>query len=239
MKNIVLPVGTPVVAQLAQTICLMDEGRGMTLNGIIATISDALDPIPHAHPCHLIYSIKEQSMTTTPANAHDDALQFLKHDHREAEALFKQYEHAKKQGDHQLKFEIAQQVAGALLIHMQLEEEIFYPQALEATGEEDLLNEAEVEHQGAKELIQQLGTLSPDDPMFDANVKVLSEQIEHHVQEEETRLFPRVKKSGLDLQELGQNLASAKARLYEQHGLNLGEVMSLKRAQHRSSHRAM
>ncbi|MFZ6876376.1 hemerythrin domain-containing protein [Undibacterium sp. Di27W] len=152
--------------------------------------------------------------------AHQDAISLLEADHREAEDLFAQYEKAKDAEKTEEKFEIARKVCAALLIHMQVEETIFYPAARAALDEEgdDLLNEAEVEHNGAKDLIKQLGETKPDDPMFDAKVKVLSEQIEHHVDEEENELFPKLKKTDLDLDSLGDEMAQAKEDLKEQLG---------------------
>jgi uncharacterized coiled-coil DUF342 family protein len=81
------------------------------------------------------------------------------------------------------------------------------------------MNEALVEHDGAKELIKQIGQLKPSDPMFDAKIKVLSEQIDHHVEEEETDMFPKARSSGIDLIELGAQLLEAKNRMREEHGL--------------------
>jgi len=153
--------------------------------------------------------------------ATQDAISLLKADHREAEDLFAQYERAKEADKTEEKYEIARKVCAALLIHMQVEESIFYPAARAALDEEgdDLLNEAEVEHNGAKDLIKQLGETQADDPMFDAKVKVLSEQIEHHVEEEETELFPKLKKTSLDLDDLGKKMAVAKEDLQERLGV--------------------
>jgi iron-sulfur cluster repair protein YtfE (RIC family) len=157
--------------------------------------------------------------TKTPETTKADAVTLLKKDHREAESLFKEFEKAKDADDQERKFEIATKVAAALLIHMQIEEEIFYPAALQATGDEDLLTEARVEHDSAKELIAHLGKLDPTDAEFDANVKVLSEQIEHHVDEEENSLFPELRKTSLDLDALGKTMAEAKLKLHKKHGL--------------------
>ncbi|MFZ6654062.1 hemerythrin domain-containing protein [Undibacterium sp. TJN19] len=147
-----------------------------------------------------------------------NALDLLIADHREAEELFEQYEKAKDAEKTKEKYEIARKVCAALLIHMQVEETIFYPAARAALEDEDLLNEAEVEHNGAKDLIKQLGETEADDPMFDAKVKVLSEQIEHHVEEEENELFPKLKKTDLDLDSLGEEMATAKEELKERLG---------------------
>lgn len=148
-----------------------------------------------------------------------NAIELLEADHREAEALFEEFEKAKDAGDNQAKFEIATKVCAALLIHMEIEETIFYPAARDATGDDDKLNEAQVEHDGAKKLIAEIGKLKPEDPMFDAKVKVLSEQIEHHVEEEENELFPETKKSDMDLEAIGEQLEEAKSALKAQHGI--------------------
>jgi hemerythrin superfamily protein len=154
-------------------------------------------------------------MTTTVT----DAIALLKSDHREAEDLFEQYEKLKDADKTEEKFAIAKKVCGALLIHMEIEEKIFYPKVRGPVHDDDLMNEAVVEHSGAKDLIEQLGLLKPDDPMFDAKIKVLSEQIEHHVEEEEKEMFPKAEKSGADLEQLGEELFAAKNQLLAQHGL--------------------
>ena len=165
---------------------------------------------------HVPYLDEDSIMFTT---ATQDAIALLKADHREAEDLFEQYDKLKEAGKTQEKLAVAKQVCGALLIHMEIEEKIFYPKVRGQAHEDDLVNEAVVEHAGAKDLIKQLGLLKPDDPMFDAKIKVLSEQIEHHVGEEEKDMFPKAEKSGLDMEKLGEELFTAKNRLRTQHGL--------------------
>lgn len=99
-------------------------------------------------------------------------------------------------------------------MHATVEEELFYPVAREVLGEdEDLVNEANVEHASAKELIAQITAASADEPLYDARVKVLGEYIDHHVKEEEEEMFPKVKKSDLDLAALGEDLEVRKAEL--------------------------
>jgi hemerythrin superfamily protein len=156
-------------------------------------------------------------MTTTTIT--HDAIDLLKSDHREAEDLFQQYEKLKDAGKTQEKLAIAKKVCGALLIHMEIEEKIFYPRVRGATKDDDMVNEAVVEHAGAKDLIKQLGTMKPEDPMFDAKIKVLSEEIEHHVGEEETEMFPKTRKTDIDLEALGNDLFEAKNKLRVEHGL--------------------
>jgi hypothetical protein len=101
-------------------------------------------------------------------------------------------------------------------VHTQIEEEIFYPAAREAIREQDLLDEAAVEHASAKELIRQLQDGQPGDEMFDARVKVLGEYVKHHVKEEQNELFPQVKKSRLDTRSLGEQLMMRKQELMGQ-----------------------
>ena len=144
---------------------------------------------------------------TTP-----DAVALLKADHRAVEDLFAAYEKASGDGRKQ---GIALDICKALTVHATIEEEIFYP-ACEGKIEEDLLNEAYVEHDGAKVLIAEIEAGGPSDEYYDAKVKVLSEQIEHHVKEEEARLegmFSQARKAGLDMEALGAELAARKADL--------------------------
>lgn len=141
----------------------------------------------------------------------DDAVSLLMADHREAEDLFKQYEKAKD--DAKKKQAIALKVIAALRVHMVLEEDIFYPASRPFVDEQDTVNEAEVEHASAKSLMDQIEAMSPDDDYYDAKVKVLSEVIEHHVEEEETEYFPELRKSEMDLKALGEEMKARKAEL--------------------------
>ena len=147
-----------------------------------------------------------------------DAIALLKEDHRTVEQLFEQFEKASGEGRKQ---KLAHQICLELSVHAQIEEEIFYP-ACEGKVEEDLIQEAYVEHDGAKVLIAEiLKGEGADDEFFDAKVKVLQEQIEHHVEEEEKRLegmFSQARKAGIDMDELGVELARRKAELVEQFG---------------------
>jgi len=145
-----------------------------------------------------------------------DAVALLKEDHRTVEELFAQFEKASGDGR---KEKLARQICLELSVHAQIEEEIFYP-ACEGKVEEDLVKEAYVEHDGAKVLIGEiLSGAGASDDYFDAKVKVLQEQIEHHVEEEEKRLeglFSQARKAGLDMDALGEQLAQRKAELVSQ-----------------------
>ena len=148
-----------------------------------------------------------------------DAIALLKQDHRTVSALFEEFEKA----DEEEQATIAQRVCQLLTVHAQIEEELLYPAAKEAfEGEEedeDLVNEAEIEHGSAKELIAKIEGMSSGDEHFKATVTVLGEYIKHHVKEEEGELFPQLKKTELDLKELGGRLADRKFQLMEQLGI--------------------
>jgi hemerythrin-like domain-containing protein len=147
-----------------------------------------------------------------------DAIALLKEDHKKVSAMFAQYD---KLGDkaHAGKLALARKICKELRIHTQIEEEIFYPATRAVLPkEDDLLDEAQVEHDSAKELIRQLDAMQPGDDLFDAKVTVLGEQIKHHVKEEHEDMFPKVRKTKLDLRELGMRLAFRKEELAKQMG---------------------
>jgi hemerythrin superfamily protein len=144
-----------------------------------------------------------------------DAIALLKADHRAVEELFAKFEKASGDGRKQ---ELAEEICLELSVHAQIEEEIFYP-ACEGKVEEDLLKESYVEHDAAKVLIAEIMEGGPNDEFYDSKVKVLSEEIEHHVEEEEKRmegLFAQARKAGLDMDALGEQLAARKQELTEQ-----------------------
>jgi hemerythrin superfamily protein len=141
-----------------------------------------------------------------------DAIQLLRADHAEVSEMFEKYENGRMPKDR--KAALAQKICQALTVHSQIEEEIFYPACREASKKlEDLLDEAEVEHDSVKKLIAEVEGGSPDDELFDARVKVIAEYVKHHVKEEQNELFPKVKETDLDLKELGARLAARKEEL--------------------------
>lgn len=141
--------------------------------------------------------------------ASQDALSLLINDHREVKALFKAFDNLSDRSKVSKK-KIADQICTALTLHTQIEEQIFYPAVRDAIDDDDLMDEAVVEHASAKELIAQILDMDPGDDLYDAKVKVLSEQIDHHVEEEEKEMFPKVRKAKLDLVALGEEMADAK-----------------------------
>ena len=159
-----------------------------------------------------------------------DAIALLKEDHRKVEELFKQFESAKGDGR---KETLATQICLELSVHAAIEEEIFYP-ACEGKVEEDLLKESYVEHDAAKIMIAEIAAgAGSGDEFFNAKVKVLQEEIEHHVEEEEKRLeglFSQARKADLDMDALGEQLAARKAELvasYEKGGLPTPELTTM------------
>jgi hemerythrin superfamily protein len=139
-----------------------------------------------------------------------DALALLRQDHQLVQGLFDQFEKTRSEDRKQ---SIAQQICQELTVHAQIEEEIFYPAAREAIRDQDLLDEATVEHASAKDLIAQIESAGAGSELFDAKVKVLGEYVKHHVKEEQNELFPKVRKTKLDLKELGQRLQERKMEL--------------------------
>jgi hemerythrin superfamily protein len=142
-----------------------------------------------------------------------DAIDMLKADHREVEQMFKQFEEMSDRAKTSKK-RVTDQICTALTLHSAIEEEIFYP-AMRASAKdaEEIVDEAVVEHAAAKDLIAQLQEMDPGDDLYDAKVKVLSEQILHHVEEEEKQMFPKAGKGRLDLAALGQQMAMRKEEL--------------------------
>jgi len=151
---------------------------------------------------------------TSARAAQNDATALLTRDHDEVKKLFRDYEKlADKEADAGERQSLAEQICTMLTAHTTIEEEIFYPAAREADVESDLLDEAEVEHASAKDLIAQIESMSADDELYDAKVKVLGEYVEHHVQEEEGELFPQCREAEMDLAALGEELAARKSEL--------------------------
>ena len=148
----------------------------------------------------------------TSTRPHRDAISLLKADHRQVEHWFDAFE---KTNSDARKLDLATKICDALTVHTTVEEEIFYPAFLEATGDKAMHHEAEVEHAGAKYLIAQIQKADPTDDYYDSKVRVLSEMIKHHVKEEEQRggMFAEARQSDMDLQALGKRMVTRKKEL--------------------------
>ena len=166
------------------------------------------------------------------ATSAPDAIALLKADHRKVEGLFEDFEKATASAK---KAALVRQICTELTVHTKIEEEIFYP-ACRGKIEEDTLDEAYVEHDGAKMLIAELMDGAPDDAFYDAKVKVLSEEIKHHVKEEEARsegMFAQAREAGLDMDALGDAMRARKAELlaeFKADGLPVQQTHTLKGA---------
>jgi hemerythrin superfamily protein len=136
-----------------------------------------------------------------------DALSLLKSDHQEVKQLFTRFDRA---GGNSEKERLAEKICNELKLHTRLEEEMFYPAVREAISARELVTEAEVEHAAAKDLISQIEATSPSDERYDALVTVLGEYVRHHIEEEEGEMFPKVRRSELDLVALGERLRERK-----------------------------
>jgi hemerythrin-like domain-containing protein len=148
-----------------------------------------------------------------------DAIGLLTQDHRKAQALFREFDRIKDSSSPEEKFELAKKVCGELLIHMEVEEAIFYATVREKVGNDDLMKHAESEHKEAKRLIRHLGEIDPTHPAFNSKIADLAQKIDQHVDEEERVMFPKVLVSGLDLTTLGEQLHIAKNDMRTSLGL--------------------
>jgi hypothetical protein len=140
------------------------------------------------------------------------AIEMLKADHDKVKKAFKEFEKLDHE-DTEAARQIVETVCEDLKVHTTLEEELFYPALREAMEDEDLLNEAAVEHETAKMLIEQLENMGPDDPNYRATFTVLGEYVMHHVKEEEGEMFPEAKKTDLDFESLGERMRKRKEEL--------------------------
>ena len=136
-----------------------------------------------------------------------NALDLLRRDHEQVQKLFERFEKAKGEAGQR---ELSEKIVDALRTHTRIEEEVFYPCLLDATGREDLFQEATIEHQTVSDLLDQLSGEDPGTPRFKAMVQVLGEYVSHHVREEEEEIFPEVEQADVDLDELGKLLQESR-----------------------------
>lgn len=152
-----------------------------------------------------------------------NAIQLLTADHKKVSEIFEQYEKTKDKASDEEKRSLVQQACNELTVHAQIEEEIFYPALRAIQDAKNLLDEAKVEHTSIKKLMFELEFMTPDDELYDAKFTVLAEYVTHHVKEEQGEIFPKAKKSGMDLDQLGEKLAKRKQELAAQYGIETQE----------------
>ncbi|MDB5931837.1 MAG: hypothetical protein JWR60_3544 [Polaromonas sp.] len=165
--------------------------------------------------------------SSSPAKRQQDACSLLDADHKAVKAMFKEYETLTESRSRSTakKRELADQICKELTVHATIEEEIFYPAARKAIKDNALMNEATVEHASAKELIAQIKAMDANDEMFDAKVTVLGEYIDHHVKEERTEMFVKVRQTKLDLVKLGEQLQLRKEALMAEQDTGIVPVL--------------
>jgi hemerythrin superfamily protein len=151
----------------------------------------------------------------TETSSQTDAITLLTNDHAEVNELFEQYKTLADDAGSmdEDKQTLAEEICTMLTVHAMIEEEIFYPAARDALDDSKLLDEAEIEHQAAKDLIAQIQDADPGDPLYDARITVLGEYVNHHVEEEEGELFPLVREAGIDLDALGEEMSARQEEL--------------------------
>ena len=161
---------------------------------------------------------------TQSAKAAKDAISILTEDHKNVKKMFMDFDKLMNSGDKQMeKAALVEKICEELIVHTEIEEEIFYPAVRAAIDDEDLMDEAEVEHAGARELIAQLQDMEPGDDLYDAKVTVLGENVDHHVKEEQDEMFPKAKKAKLDLAALGAEMMERKQELLASGGPAAGK----------------
>lgn len=158
-----------------------------------------------------------------------DAIDMLVADHKKVKKLFGDFDKLKEQGGDEEKSALVEKICSELKVHTAIEEEIFYPAVRKAIDDADLMDEALVEHAGAKDLIAQLEEADPKDDLYDAKVTVLGEQIDHHVKEEEGDMFAKAKKAKVDTASLGTKMLKRRQALMADMGVAEDKDVAQKR----------
>jgi hemerythrin-like domain-containing protein len=153
---------------------------------------------------------KEKSMPRKSSKS--DVLALLKADHDKVRKMFKEFEKLEAD-DSEEKAQLVKQTCAELKVHTQIENEIVYPAIRQAIEDDDMMDEALVEHEAAEELISQLEELQPGDELFEAKFTVLGEYVNHHIAEEQKKMFTKAKKADIDLVSLGEQVAERKKEL--------------------------
>jgi hemerythrin-like domain-containing protein len=153
------------------------------------------------------------------SKAKSEIIEMLMEDHKRAKRAFREGEKLTEQEDNEALEQLVQQTCAELQVHATLEEELFYPAIREAIKETDLLDEAEIEHASAKDLIAQLESMTADDPKFAATFKVLGEYVKHHIKEEEGELFEQLDRTRVQWEPLLQEIQARREQLMQEHGL--------------------
>jgi hemerythrin-like domain-containing protein len=184
-----------------------EKGHDDCSLGWIATKENIM-PTPH--------TASERSHSRAESTAHREVIDMLKGDHKRVIKAFREFEKMNPHEDPERCQSLVTQTCGELEVHTQLEEKCFYPAARHGIREEDLIDEAEVEHMTAKRLLDDLKQMGPDDEKFAATFKVLGEYVKHHIQEEEHEIFPQLSRAKLDWQKLQEEMTEQRKTLMQQ-----------------------
>ncbi len=174
-------------------------------------------------------STSKSSSKETPASTyqghrkgeHQDALDILADDHKKVIKMFDKFKklNAHGEADEEELQALVENACAELTIHNQAEEELFYPILRDALDDASLIDEAQVEHASARQLISELAAMQPSDELYDAKFTVLGEYVKHHIREEESEIFPKAKKARLDLEAMGDDIQQRKQQLREELGM--------------------
>ena len=149
----------------------------------------------------------------SPPKVAQDAIAVLTDDHKKVKTPFKNFENLKEEANDDETAELVRRICKELTLHAQVEEEIFYPAVRAVIDDDDLMDEADVEHAEVKDLIAQLEAMQPEDDHYDAKVTVLGENIDHHMKEEQDEMFPKARKAKIDMAALGAQIVRRKKEL--------------------------
>jgi hemerythrin superfamily protein len=162
---------------------------------------------------------RRSALSASPASNGVDAIELMKEDHRRLQRMFREFIQLRAtNADGESKRAVVERACAVLTVHTLIEEEIFYPAVRDALRDQIVGEEALVEHATAKALIERLEGLEPAEPFYDATFTVLAEYVRHHVEEEETNMFPQAKEAQLDLADLGERMKQRKAELEDDNG---------------------
>jgi hemerythrin superfamily protein len=183
----------------------------------ISTVTSSGAPGPRIRRRSLLTVHQENFMSHAKSKS-TDAIALLTADHDKVRKLFKAFGKLKNAGSADDKHELVSQICNELIVHAEIEEEVFYPAVRDAIDDKGLIDEANVEHASARTMIGELQEMEPDDELYDAKVTVLGEYVNHHIREEEDELFPQAKKAKMDTAALGNQLLELKKELLEDIG---------------------
>jgi hemerythrin superfamily protein len=165
------------------------------------------------------HTAAERSQSRAESAAHREVIDMLKDDHKRVLKAFREFEKLDPHKDPERCQSLVTQTCNELRLHAELEEQCFYPAARHGVREEDLIEEAEVEHAAAKRLLEELEKMGPDDEKFSATFKVLGEYVKHHIGEEEHEIFPQLSRAKLDWQKLQEDMMEQRKTLMSQYNV--------------------